>query len=135
MDSGKQRRHAHQRHAGQILFAVVRQFGVQRVVGCISRNNYRKGAAVSLRFGQCVYPNDAVGAGLVVYDHRLLQTVLQANLHDARHLISEPTGRVRHDDANRFAGPGTLSKRRKADGAGCTARDYCKTATGNFFGS
>ncbi|MNL16672.1 hypothetical protein D3C87_1377240 [compost metagenome] len=104
-----------QRDGPEIARDVVGQCGEQRGVdGQVAGRHHQPGAAIARRAAHGVDADIAVGAGLVVDDHRRalalgrLRQLLEALRQRAGELVSRAAGRERHHDPHRVTGRGGL---------------------------
>ena len=92
-----------QAHGGKVLHHVERQLRVDvRVDGERAGGADDDGVAVGRGPGNVLDADDAVGAGTVVDDHRVVHSLVQLLRERPRQYVDRPAGRIGHYDADRF---------------------------------
>ena len=103
VDHQHQRRHGDAVDHGQVLLRVVRQLGVEELVGHQRVGQAQHdGVAIGRRLGHRVGADDAGRARLVVDHHRLTQLRRQLLPDHARHHVGGATGLEGHDHLDRL---------------------------------
>ena len=115
-------------HAAQVLRRVERQLGVDRGADRQRADvAQQQRVAVRRRLGDEVGAQVAVGAGLVLHDHGLLERLRQRLADGAGDDVRRPAGRVRHDDAHGLGRPG--GRLRPPAGRGAGGQRRCEQVT------